>query len=145
MPAASQASQQCECPASASAEIPEQRQRSQCHGASGFRICWKGEKEACLPLDQGQGRVAGPPPPGAGTFPRCPGIPRSVEPPALHQSISLGQSINHPALCTDQMSCQLAQTLPRICDLTRGLVFTQLKEGFAGKELKSPIAASWWT
>lgn len=72
----------------------------------------KARRKLVFPLDLGQGRVAGPPPPGAGTFPRCPGISRSVGPPALFQSISLGQIINHPALCTDQMSCQLRQNLP---------------------------------
>ena len=88
VPEASQASQQCGCPASARAEIPEQGQKSQCHGASGFRIYWKGEKEACLPMDLGQGRVAGPPLPEAGTFPRCLGIPRSAELPALSKALA---------------------------------------------------------
>ena len=83
VPEASQASQQRGYPASARAEIPEQ-----CHGASGFRIYWKGEKEACRPMDLGQGRVAGPPLPGYGTFPRCPGIPKSAGPPALSKALA---------------------------------------------------------
>lgn len=51
--------------------------------------------------------------PGAGTFPRCPGIPRSGGPPALFQSASLGQGMNHSALRMGQMLCRSRQNLPQ--------------------------------
>lgn len=51
--------------------------------------------------------------PGAGTFPRCPGIPGSGGPPALFQSVSLGRRINHSALRMGQMLCQFRQNLPQ--------------------------------
>lgn len=62
------------------------------------------------------GTVAGPPPlPGARTFPRCPGIPRSVEPPALFQSIHFSQKINHPTLLHGPDACLGGRTCPWFC------------------------------
>lgn len=63
-------------------------------------------------MDLGQSRVTGPPPLGAGTFPRCPGIPRSVGPPALFQSISLSHNVNRSVPGKGPVLCQFRANLP---------------------------------
>lgn len=64
-------------------------------------------------MNLGQAGWRGLPLPAAGTFPRCPGLPRSAGPPALVQSVSSGHKINHSALPAGQVPCQFGQNLPQ--------------------------------
>lgn len=71
-------------------------------------------------MDHGQDPVAGlPAPPGAGTFPRCPGIPGSVEPPAGSQSIGLHRKENHQRFAGTECFVTADKTHPAVESTTR--------------------------
>lgn len=72
------------------------KEESRCHEASGFRICWKGEKEACLPMDPGQEPVAGlPRRRELGCSPGARASPGQWGPPAVFRSFGFSQKLNH--------------------------------------------------
>lgn len=64
-------------------------------------------------MDGGQDPVAGLPRQEPGTFPRCPGIPRSAGPPAGFQSIGFCQKANHQRFATAE------KTHPEVESTTR--------------------------